>query len=560
MPDHAAIVQALFPHARDAWILHHDEDLLAVDKPAYLSTHAPEADRSDDVRSRLLAWLAARGEASPYLGVHQRLDKGTSGVLVFTRRKQANASMARQFEGRLVRKTYLAAVTFEKLAPKGTLRHRLAPGDDGAMRVVPRGGVEAITSYEVVRRSKGRALVRCFPETGRTHQIRVQLAEIGAPVGGDRLYGGAAAPRLMLHAAALGLSHPTTDAKMEIAAPTPALFDAWLDGAGEPLASVDAIERALRDAADARYGVGRDPETTAVRLANAGGDGLPGVAIDLYGEHLVASIGEEVDPALRARVLDAAARLGAAGVYVKVRPKHASVVSEAAREELLPKHAVRGTDAPEAFDVLEHAMRLRVRLGDGFSTGLFLDQRENRRRVRSFASGARVLNLFAYTGAFSAAAALGGARSSVTVDVSHAALAWARENLDAVGADPKQHEIVEADVIAWLGSKGARGEEFDLVILDPPSFATTKKSRFSAEDDYPMLAAKALRWLSPGGRLLACTNHKGISRGRFRRHLHEAAREAGREVVQMKDLPDPVDFPPDPGAEAHLKSLLVTVR
>jgi len=170
-----------------------------------------------------------------------------------------------------------------------------------------------------------------------------------------------------------------------------------------------------------------------------------------------------------------------------------------------------------------------------------------------------VLNLFAYTGAFTVAAAAGGARATVTVDVARAALAWARRNLDAIGADPAAHVVVEADVFPWLKAAARAGERFDLILLDPPSFATTKKSRFSAESDYAELAALALGVLAPGGRLLACTNHRGISRARLRRRLHEAARDAGCEVAQMKDLPDPVDFPPEPGAEPHLKSVLVTV-
>ena len=114
-------------------------------------------------------------------------------------------------------------------------------------------------------------------------------------------------------------------------------------------------------------------------------------------------------------------------------------------------------------------------------------------------------------------------------------------------------------MLPWLSRVAARGEPFDLIILDPPSFATTKQSRFSAEGDYRRVAALALRVLAPGGRLLACTNHRGIQRIKLRRYLHEAARDATREVVQMKDWPDPEDFPPAPGHEPHLKSVLVTV-
>src|SRR5690606_11167385 len=115
-----------------------------------------------------------------------------------------------------------------------------------------------------------------------------------------------------------------------------------------------------------------------------------------------------------------------------------------------------------AFTILENGLPYEVRLGEGLSTGIFLDQRENRRRVQALAGsipgGARVLKLFAYAGAFTVAAAAGGARATVSVDVSRGALAWARRNLDGVGADPAAHALVEADVIPWLKA-AARGAD-----------------------------------------------------------------------------------------------------
>ncbi|AUX46282.1 uncharacterized protein SOCE26_077870 [Sorangium cellulosum] len=566
-------LSGLFPDFHPAWILGEDEDLIVVDKPAGLSTHAPEPDRLDDVVTRLRAFLRARGDAEAYLGIHQRLDRDTSGVLLFTRRREANPAVARQFEGRAVQKSYVAAVSgFGDRAPRGTLRHRLVPAPGGAMRALPAraekssaSGTLAITHYRLLERRGDRALLELRPETGRTHQIRVQLAAIGLPIAGDPLYGGPEAPRLLLHAAELRLEHPGTGAPAVFRSRPPAVFEAWLAGAPvDPYAGgVAAVERAMREAAERRYGVARAGDTTAFRLVHGAGDGLPFVSVDLYGEHLVVSLfgAGEGEPGAPPRdvVLDAAHRLGAKGVYVKVRPKHASVIVDARREEFSPRHAVRGESAPEEFTVLEHGLPFKVRLGDGLSTGIFLDQRENRRRVRELAGGARVLNLFAYTGAFTVAAAAGGARESVTVDVSRGAIAWARENLDAIGADPAAHVVVEADVFPWLKAAAQAGRRFDLIVLDPPSFATTKKSRFSAESDFGALAALAFRLLAPGGRMLACTNHRGIARARFRRHLHEAAREAGCDVVQMKDLPDPVDFPSDPGREPHLKSVLASV-
>ena len=559
----------LFPAWKAAWILHEDADLIAVDKPAFVSTHAPEPDRRDDAHSRLSRFLRERGEDKPYLGIHQRLDRDTSGVLVFTRRKEANRSLAEQFEGRRVQKTYLAAVTGLRGPGKGVLAHKLVAGRDGAMRALPanaREGQEAITRWRVLARHGERALVELVPETGRTHQLRVQLAAVGAPIGGDPLYGGAPASRLLLHAAELTLRHPSSGRPITFRSPAPPSFAHWVKGAADALpADAAAVEALLRLAADRRHGVASSPETTAFRIANGAGDGLPGIDVDVYGEHLVVSLSSEEAMAAREVILDAAAALGAAGVYLKMRPKHASVIVDARRADFAPRAPVRGAPAPEEFTVYELGLPYLVRLGDGLSTGIFLDQRENRRRVRSEASGARVLNLFAYTGAFTVAAVAGGARSSVTADVSAGALAWARKNLEAAGADLARHQLLEADVLAWLGRLERRApgqdalEPFDLVLLDPPSFATTKQSRFSADGDYRRVAALALRALAPGGRLLACTNHRGIPRVKLRRYLHEAARDAAREVVQMKDWPDPEDFPPAPGHEPHLKSVLVTV-
>lgn len=561
-------LQDLWPTWRDTWILHEDADLLIVDKPAGVPTHAPDQGRVDDAHTRLLEWLRTRGEAEPYLGIHQRLDRDTSGVLLFTRRREANKAIADQFEGRRVEKTYAACVTGlrgggGKERREVMLRHRLVADKGGLMRALPasaRGGQEAVAKLTILERAADRALVELRPETGRTHQLRVQLAAEGMPIAGDEQYGGAAARRLLLHATELSLKHPATGKRMTFRSAAPDLFRGWLRGEGE-LGSFEpaAIEALLREAAGRRYGIARLPGTDAFRIFNGGGDGLTGVAVDVYGEHLVVSISGEEPERAREAILDAAARLGAAGVYVKVRPKHASVVVDTRRADFAPAQAVRGESAPESFTIHELGLPFEVRLGDGLSTGIFLDQRENRRRVRELSEGKRVLNLFAYTGAFSVAAAVGGARATVTVDVSRSVLAWAKRNLDAVGASPEAHTQVEADALRWLKQAGQAGDRFDLVVLDPPSFATTKKTRFSAESDYRALAALALGVLAPGGRLLACTNHRGIVRAKLRRYLHEAAREAGREVAQMRDMPDPADFPPEPGLESSMKSVLVTL-
>ncbi len=318
-----------------------------------------------------------------------------------------------------------------------------------------------------------------------------------------------------------------------------------------------------------RYGLGRGDTgpraTTAFRLVNETGDALPLLAVDAYGSHLVAQLYDDAaspwrDLGRKERVLDALANLGFDGVYLKVRPKQANTLVDTRREDLAPKDPVRGAPAPDPLIVLEEGIPYRVRLSDGLSTGIFLDQRNNRRRVRELASGQSVVNLFAYTCAFSVAAAVGGAWRTISVDASLAALERGRENMREAGVlDRAEHVFVAEDVFAWLGRQKTKKEKHDLVVLDPPSYSKTKKRRFVADEDYSELAAACVEILRPGGRLLACSNHRGISRGRLRKMLFQAARTAGREVSQIKDLPDPADYPAAIGAEPHMKSMLVTL-
>ena len=574
---------AIWPDFRAEWILHDDGDLIVVDKPVGVSSQAADPERPDDAVTRLRRHL--RGA---YLGVHQRLDRDTSGILVFARRKEANASLAAQFEGRHVKKTYLACVTgWPKGKSVATLQDALLPDKDGTMRVVKARGPKvklAVTHVKVLGRRGERALLELDLETGRTHQARVQLAHAGAPIAGDPLYRGAAAPRLMLHASALALAHPLTGAAVRFSTPAPPDFDAWLQH-GDPSERIydDAasLARALARAVDRRWGLGRGDTgpraTTAFRLINEEGDGLPRLAVDVYGDWLVAQLyGDGTSPAMpergphlgagpwadrarRDRVLDALGGLGFDGVYLKVRPRQANVLVDTRREDLAPALPVRGAPAPEPLPILEEGMPLLVRLGDGLSTGVFLDQRGNRRRVRELAKDASVANLFAYTCAFTVAAALGGARRTVSVDASVVALEQGQANLAHAGipAGP-EHTFTADDAFSWLGRAARRGERFDLLVLDPPSYSSTKRGRFVADTDYAGLAAQCLGLLSPGGRLLACTNHRGISASRFRRILFDAGREAKCELSQVKDLPESPDYPVPPGGEPHMKAALVT--
>jgi 23S rRNA (cytosine1962-C5)-methyltransferase len=425
---------AIWPAFVPSWILHEDVDLLVVDKPETMPTHAAEEARGDDLVTRLGDWLEARGD-DPYLGVHQRLDRDTSGVLVFARRKAANRSLASQFEGRAVEKRYLAAVEgWPEQRQQTTVRVPLV--ESQGLMVAARPGDKkaqsAVTHFKLRRfvrgGRRGRALVEVTLDTGRMHQARAHLAHLGTPIAGDPLYDGPAAPRLLLHAEELALAHPATGKRTVLRAPVPLEFTRWLEDGDPGLAIYDhpqLFARALARSVARRYALGhsadRTPRTDTFRLVNEGGDGLPALAIDVYDEHAVvqlyagggegsaeagaASADPWEKPERRARVLDAVHALGFAGVYLKVRPKQANLLVDTRRDDLAPSAPVRGKPAPDPLIVHEEGLPLSVSLGDGLSTGVFLDQRRNRRRVRELSGGKSVLNLFSYTCAFTVAAA-----------------------------------------------------------------------------------------------------------------------------------------------------------
>jgi 23S rRNA (cytosine1962-C5)-methyltransferase len=573
----------IWPNFRAADVLFEDEDLLAVTKPAGVPSQAAHLERPDDLVTRLRAFLGERDRREPYLGIHQRLDQDTSGVLLFSKRPEVNAALARQFEGRTVRKRYVAAVEGWSAASREvTLDDELEKGESGRMQVATRRGgpgrkrdrTRAVTHVRVQKRSGARALLELSLETGRTHQARVQLAHARAPIAGDTLYGGPPAPRLMLHAASLELEHPRTGKRLVVRAPVPRTFEAWLSAGDRGLGIYDdvaALDAALSLAVERRWGLGRsadrDPEerrTTAFRLVNEEGDALPGLAVDVYGEHLVAQlyVSEAWDDAARRdRVLDRLDALGFDGVYLKLRPKQANVLVDTRRDDLAPRAPVRGTPAPDEIEILEEGVPFAARLGDGLSTGIFLDQRPNRRLVRSMAKGLRVLNLFSYTCAFSVAAALGGAARTVSVDASVTALERGREAFVRLGLlESGEHLFAAEDAFAWLARAARKSERFDLVVLDPPSYSSTKKRRFVAESDYDDLVALVGKVMADGGKLLACVNHRGMTRSKLRRLVGQGLRDAGRDPLQVKDLPESSDFPPPPGRDPHMKSVLATVR
>ncbi len=552
-------------------ILYQDDDLVVVDKPVGIPTHA--ADPRDPYPGDALR-IVQQQTGLAYLGMHQRLDAETSGVLLFSARPEANRRLAAAFEGRSVRKVYLARVRGAPRPPEGIIDAPIVRDRDGRYRVTTasdRRGQPARTRYRVISRAED-SLLEVIPETGRTHQIRIHLAHIGCPVVGDVVYGPAdtPVPRLCLHAWQLTLPHPATGQPVTFTATWPfdgpVLTPQVLAAAGQHVRrsaarSPEGLTELLRLAAARRAPLANDPETTLYRLVNAGADRLPGLTVDRYGAALVLSLydNETLLPPQPAppELLNALlAATGARTVYARYRPRQASRISETQMAALAPAQPVAGPDLSPEWVTHEAGLAYLIRPGEGLSVGIFPDMRESRGRVRSRAAGRRVLNCFAYTCGFGVAALAGGAARVLNLDLSKQVLAWGQENYRANGFEPDPHDFVFGDVFDWLARLAKRSDRFDLVILDPPGFSRTKNRTFTAVQDYDALVTLAARVTAPDGLILACCNVAELPWRAYRDRVLAGLAAAGRtaEITGIHHEPA-LDFPAAPGQELYLKMI-----
>ncbi|MFO0612508.1 MAG: class I SAM-dependent rRNA methyltransferase [Polyangiaceae bacterium] len=274
----------------------------------------------------------------------------------------------------------------------------------------------------------------------------------------------------------------------------------------------ERLDRALFSARIERAWAKRDElfdaSTTMMRIVNGEGDRLPAVVVDRYGPVAVVRLDGEAIATWKDDVIAALVPLAKRRGVETVLLRRA-----AAREGDAKTDRAHGPDPGETIEVLEHGARVEVDLAHGQKTGAFIDQRENRRRVRDLVrTNGRALNLFSYTGGFSLAAALGGAREVVSVDVAAKAHATAQRIFRLNGVDPTKHRFVSADALAHLAELERRGEAFDLVVSDPPSFAPNEKSKQRGLAAYAKLHRACARVLAKGGTLClaSCSSHVSL--------------------------------------------------
>jgi 23S rRNA (cytosine1962-C5)-methyltransferase len=508
------------------FMLLEDEHLLVIDKPPGISTHAPGPYTSLGIHE----WLRRRAPRFAALSILHRLDKETSGVLVFGKTRRANQSLASQFESRTVRKRYVLLSLHDPGPEPRTVR------STGAM---DRG--EAETSFRRIGIRGDAFLIEASPSTGRTHQIRRHAAQAGFPVLGDAEYGGAPFRRVCLHAEELEITHPQSGQLLMLRAPH--------DFETDPAV---VLCRALWP----------EPASDAWRLCHGSSSSEPGWYVDRLGAYLLSLSEEPPDASRRERLERWRSELGLRGVYHKRLDRR---VGDSATDDASPV-LIGGNPAPDRFVVHENNVRYLMSFIEGYSTGLFLDQRDNRAILGSgdvlggSLVGATLLNTFAYTCAFSVSAALAGA-TVTSLDLSKKSLDWGRENFVENGLDPAAHDFIFGDCFDWMRRLENKGRRFDTVLLDPPTFSRSKQTGvFRAEKDYGRLVTAALPLLMPGGLLFCSTNSARFDPEDFLDKVRGAVVGAGREIESEDFCGQPPDFATSPGEPPYLKTVWLRVR
>lgn len=530
-------------------VLHEDEHLLVVNKPAGMNTHAPSPFAGEGIYD----WLKHREPRWANLAILHRLDKETSGVMVFGKSALANRSLTEQFTRRAIQKKYLLLTDHRPAQREFEMKSKIVRA--GERYVSGANGELAETHFQWIPDQSpvaGSYLLEAKPLTGRTHQIRVHAAESGLPILGDALYHGTNFGRVCLHASELSFVHPA-DGK-------PRTFSALINFEADSRSSL-------------RTSLIEFEQTNAFRLIHGASDGWPGWYVERLGNYLLS----QSEQPLSSRQLDYLKELSpiasansssAVSIYHKTlnRQVRRTSVNEASPQLIF------GEPAPERFAILENGVQFELSFNEGYSVGLFLDQRDNRRRLLTghIASGfdfksaradapVEILNAFAYTCGFSVCAAKSGARVT-SLDLSKKYLEWGKRNFALNDLDPAAHDFIYGDAFDWMRRLAKKSRAFDLIVLDPPTFSQSKEhGAFRVEKDYGRLVTAALPLLKADGILLASTNAADWEPAAFLESVSGAIQNANRKIVQQHYVPQPPDFPVSKTEPAYLKTVWLRV-
>lgn len=292
--------------------------------------------------------------------------------------------------------------------------------------------------------------------------------------------------------------------------------------------------------------------TNAYRVFNQDGDGFGGLTIDLYDRFALFSWYNTFIYSIRNEIVAAFQVVfpEIAGAYEKIRFKGLDIESA----------HLFGEEAPETFLIKENGVAYQVFLNDGLMTGIFLDQHEVRGSlVDGLAAGKSLLNMFSYTAAFSVAAAMGDAVETTSVDLAKRSRELSEAHFEANGLETESHLFIVMDVFDYFKYAKRKGLTYDVIVLDPPSFARNKKQTFSVAKDYNKLIAQSLEILNPNGIIIASTNAANVSKDKFKMQINKGFGATKYRILQSYGLPSDFTINKNDESSNYLKVFTMQV-
>lgn len=504
--------------------------LVFVDKISGLNTHSPEFGQNGCVEIIEL-------EVEQKLYVVHRLDKGTSGALVFATSSEVAAALTELFTQHQVQKRYVFLTDKER--PQTHYQHSSFIQKEKNVFVSQQDRESnSSTNFKFIKSLGSFFLWEAIPLTGKPHQIRLHAQDLGMPLLGDRDHGGSPYPHICLHSCSLKFTLNDEDYFFEAPLPRWAREGATLD------IEAATIQMAL-ERRDKLFGL-ENLKNESLRLSHREVDSY---RIDQYGDTLWVYWYKDSDPA--------------EADLERFRELHRS----AQKNVYIRKMLNRGEDpnaqilwsigSPQTrWQARENGINFELRTDSGLSPGLFLDQRENRHWFAEHAQDKRVLNLFSYTSGFSVVAALNGAQEVCTVDVSSNFIEWSKRNFEINGLNPEQenYEFWVQDCLLFLKGTVRRKRKFNLIVCDPPSFGRSKSGVFSVSKNFDELLINCLYCLEKGGLLLFSTNYEKWTTGDLHLRFNKLKKEFSFKVLNAPQ--QGLDFEL-PGQEPLMKSLII---
>jgi 23S rRNA (cytosine1962-C5)-methyltransferase len=531
--------------------------ILRIDKPAGVATHSTGAESASAVQTEGCVEYFSRLLERKLFVVH-RLDKETSGILLFAESPQEAAALSLQFEAREVKKTYLfitdhpsASDTFEAesfIEKKKSLfiSLPLASGQNSDPDAVLsqnnlRPGYSK-TRFEKIKSEGSFSLWRAFPQTGRPHQIRLHAQDCKIPILGDLQHGGSFFPNLMLLSESIEFKNHEGANENFRALPSRLMDNLSFCSSLRLSQWVLAVERRERWLRSLKYL--NLPQSETHRLIHTDGGLLrceqlgSVISLQWFGK-------ENEGPS---DIQDLIQIMNWSQWKIQPRPDRGK--SPHSVPEVLSQ-----PPPPARWEAQEYLNRFEFRRDSSLSTGLFLDQRANRGWVQKNSSGRNVLNLFCYTGGFSVSAARGSAQKVTSVDLSKNFLEWTKQNFRLNQLDESVHEFRAIDSRDFLKYADKKRLEFELIICDPPSFSRSRTGVFQIEKHFEPLLIALSRVLKKKGHLLFCTNYEHWTQQKFTDLADELCR-FHKLPLELRPLP-PAEWDFElPKQESLMKSLL----